>query len=288
MKEYLSISCLPIPTFIEGNHVVFHKGDLHPNRTNLQYFVLMLMTKGCLYIAEDGINYTVKKGEMFILQPKHHHYSWKPMDQETTYYWLHFYVSGEWRQSTSPISLHPAIEVPTLHFRTPTLTLHLPKHGKVPEFQKTIDVTQLLFDESTDSPDFGFWRSQQLFIDVLQSIQVHSVEESKLNSLSTRIQRYLRENFNQKITNETLSQIFHFHPNYISRALKDTIGLTPTEFLIQYRMEEAEKRLLNSNLTISEIAEDIGFQSVYYFSTSFKKYTGYAPKKYRQLKKYVV
>lgn len=243
------------------------------------------MTEGCLYIAEDGNNYSIKKGEMFILQPRHHHYSWKPMDQQTSYYWIHFFVSGEWQQSTSPVSLHSAIEVPTLHYRTPTLTLHLLKHGRVPDFSKTIAATQLIFNESTDNPGFGFWRSQQLFIDVLQSIQVHSLEESKLNTLSAKTQRYLRDNFNRKITNESLGKIFHFHPNYISRALKETIGLTPNEFLIQYRMEEAEKRLLNSDLTISEIAESIGFQSVYYFSTSFKKYTGYAPQKYRRLRK---
>lgn len=285
MKEYISISCLPLPTFIEGNQVMFNSGDLHPNRTDLQYFVLIVMTKGCLYIAEDGHNYTVKEGELFILQPKHHHYSWKPINQKTSYYWLHFYVSGRWKQASSPLSMHSAIEVPTLHYRTPTLTLHLLKHGKISDFAKTLEIIKLIFEESTDSPNFGFWRSQQLFIDVLQSIQIHSKEESKLSTLSAEIQRYLRDNFTKKITNETLGQIFHFHPNYISRSLKETIGLTPAEFLVQYRMEEAEKRLLNSDLTISEIAESTGFQSVYYFSTSFKKYTGFAPQKYRQLKK---
>lgn len=284
MKEYISISCLPLPTFIEGNKVVFEPGDKHPNRTNLEYFVLMLMTEGCLYIAEDGKNYTVRKGEMFILRPNHHHYSWREMDRHTTYYWLHFYVSGRWEQANAPLTMHSAIEVPTLHYSTPILTLHLLKHTKLADLDKTLAVVQTLFAESADPQHFAFWRSQQLFIDVLQSIQYYSQEESKLSLLSEKVQRYLRDNFNQKITNESLSQIFHFHPNYISRALKQTIGLTPAEYLVQYRMEEAEKRLLNSDLPISEIAESIGFQSVYYFSSSFKKYTGYAPQKYRQMK----
>lgn len=284
MKQYISISCLPLPTFIEGNEATFYPGDRHPNRTDLQYFVLIFMTKGTLYIAENGKDYTVSAGEMMILLPKHHHYSWKAIDEETHYYWVHFYVSGHWTQANSPTSMRPTIEVPTLHYNTPILTLHLGKHTRIPEFDKVLDTVKKLFDESTKSQSFGFWRAQQLFIDVLQFIQVHSKEESKLNELADQVQRYLRDNYAQKITSESLSAQFHFHPNYISRALKQTVGLTPAEFLVQYRMEEAEKRLLNTEMTISEIAESLGFQNVYYFSTSFKKYTGMAPQKYRSEK----
>lgn len=285
LKEYISISCLPLPTFIEGNKVTFNSGDRHPNRTNLQYFVLMFMTEGTLFIAEDGNNYTVRKGEMFILQPRHHHYSWKPIEEKTTYYWLHFFVSGKWSQGASPISMQSLIEVPTLHYFTPTMTLHLLKHVKLTDTKRLLNTVSQIFAESTDPQKFGFWRSQQLFIDVLQAIQVHSKEETKLSELSGKLQRYLRDNFSQKITNEDLSAVFHFHPNYISRALKQTIGLTPAEFLVRYRMEEAEKRLLNTNLTISEIADSVGFQNVYYFSTSFKKYKGLAPQIFRKQKK---
>lgn len=286
MKEYISISCLPLPTFIEGNQVIFHPGEKHPNRDNLQYFVLMMMTEGRLYIAEDGKNYTVKKGEMFILLPKHHHYSWKAIDTETSYYWLHFYVSGKWLQTNTPVAMQSSIEIPTLHYYTPTLTLHLLKHNRLTQSHRLLQVVKQIFEESADPKKFGFWRAQQLFIDILQEIQVHSHDESKMVELSENIQRYLRDNFSQKITNELLGSTFHFHPNYVSRALKQTIGLTPAEFLVKYRMEEAEKRLLNTGATISEIAEDVGFQNVYYFSTSFKKYTGLAPQKYRRAKKF--
>ncbi|MTV81672.1 helix-turn-helix domain-containing protein [Secundilactobacillus folii] len=287
MKSYISISCLPAPTFIEGNFVTFKPGDRHPNRDDLPYFVLMLMTQGELFIAEDGENYTVKAGEMFILRPRHHHYSWQPVQQITSYYWLHFYVSGQWGQGSSPISLKPAVQVPTLHYYTPIQTLHLLKHTKLPESKRLIQIVKQLFRESTSSQGFGFWRSQQLFIDILQEIQLHPKEESKLETLSALIQRYLRDNFTEKITNETLAHELHFHPNYVVRALKQTIGLTPAEFLSKYRMEEAEKRLLDSDLSVSAIAENVGFQNVYYFSTSFKKFSGLSPQAYRKAKKFI-
>lgn len=50
---YISISCLPLPTFIEGGYATFQAGDHHPNRNNLQYFILIFMIKGKLFISED-------------------------------------------------------------------------------------------------------------------------------------------------------------------------------------------------------------------------------------------
>lgn len=284
MKEYLSISCLPEPTFIEGNFVTFLPGQRHPNRDNLPYFILMLMTKGTLYISEDGINYTVKAGEVFILQPNHHHYSWQAFDEETSYYWLHFYVAGQWEQGPNMVSMPPLVDIPTLHYYTPAMTLHLQKHTRFKNQTHLLKLVDDIFHESKNSEGFRFWRSQQLFIDILQEIQLHPHNTSKLITISEKIQRYLRDNFDQKITNDTLSAEFHFHPNYLVRALKETIGLTPTEYLTQYRMEEAEKRLLDTNLTISEIAESVGFQNIYYFSSSFKKFAGLSPQNFRRSK----
>lgn len=51
---------------------------------------------------------------------------------------------------------------------------------------------------------------------------------------------------------------------------------------MQYRMEEATQWLLNTDTTVEDIALNVGFQNIYYFSTSFKKYTGVSPTKYRQ------
>lgn len=279
---YISISCLPLPTFIEGGYVTFHAGDRHPNRHHVQFFILMLMEKGELYIAEDGVNYTVKAGEMFILRPLHHHYSWHVMTEDTAYYWLHFYVTGRWEQQTSLVPMGSVINVPTLHHYTPVETLYLAKHVKMRHPHRLAEMTQQIFKNSEATESYGFWQAQQLFIDVLQEIQVQSQQESAMVQLSDQLQRYLRDHFNEKITSATLSREFHFHPNHLIRTLKATTGLTPTEYLRQYRMEEAEKRLLNTTMSETEIAQDVGFQNIYYFSTVFKQYTGMAPTQYRQ------
>ncbi|HIW71558.1 MAG TPA: AraC family transcriptional regulator [Candidatus Levilactobacillus faecigallinarum] len=279
---YISISCLPLPTFIEGGHKTFHAGERHPNRNHLQFFILMLMEKGELYIAEDGVNYTIKAGEMFLLRPRHHHYSWHVITEDTTYYWLHFYVMGRWEQASGLTPMGSVINVPTLHHYTPVETLYLAKHAKMQHPKRLVQMTRQIFKNSEASDGYGFWQAQQIFIDVLQEIQVQSQQESAMVQLSNQLQRYLRDHFNEKITSTTLSQEFHFHPNHLIRTLKATTGLTPTEYLRQYRMEEASKRLLNTSMSETEIAAAVGFQNIYYFSTVFKQYMGVAPTQYRQ------
>ena len=281
MTQYLSISCLPFPTFIEGGYATFEVGEQHPNRDDLQYFILMVMRKGCLFIAEDDAHYTIKAGQIFVLRPRHHHYSWKPVAERTEYYWLHFYVAGEWSQSVNPTPLTPSIAVPTLHYYTPSTTVYLAKQFNIPNQDQLMPTIRQIFEESQQSNSYGFWRSQQLFIDVLQAVQYSSAKETRLAELAAHVQEYLRTHYQSRITNEELSRVFHFHPNYISRAVKQTTGLTPDEFVKQYRMEEAKRQLLNTSLSISTIAERVGYQNIYYFSTSFKKQVGVSPRTYR-------
>lgn len=280
--QYLSISCLPLPTYVQSGHVIFNPGERHPNRNNFQFFVMMFMVRGKLYIAEDDEKYTVKPGEMFILQPKHHHYSWKPMDETTEYYWLHFSVIGDYVQDKEPKHLRSIIQVPSLHYYTPDVTLFLKKHTTISNIDEIFPIIKKIFQNSASQNAVGFWQAQQLFIDLLQQVQSQTPAKSSTAILAGQIQRYLRDHFDEKITNEKLGNLFHVHPNSVTSSMKKTFGITPNLFLTQYRLEEAVKRLLSTSEQISKIAADVGYQNVYYFSMTFKKYYGVSPLTYRK------
>ncbi|KRM41882.1 AraC family transcriptional regulator [Lentilactobacillus parafarraginis] len=280
-NQYLSISCLPLPTYVQSGHVVFNPGDRHPNRNNFQFFVMIFMVRGKLYIAEDDQEYVVGPGEMFILQPKHHHYSWKPMDQTTEYYWVHFSVTGCYLQASEPQELHSVIPVPSLHYYTPKMTLFLSKHSHITNMPGICALVKKIFQNSAAQNAVGFWQTQQLFLDLLQQVQSPATSQSQTAILATQIQRYLRDHFDEKITNEKLGQVFHVHPNSVTSSMKKTFGITPNLFLTKYRLEEAVKRLLSTSEQISRIAADVGYQNVYYFSMAFKRRYGVSPLSYR-------
>lgn len=280
-KLYLSLSCIPLPVFIEGGDVCFKPGERHPNRNDLGYFILIIMKKGCLYLGEDDQRFEVQPNEMFVLLPNHHHFSYRPCEGDTEYYWLHFASIGHWVQDEKPVTQTSMIDIPTLHYHTANYTLFLPKHQKVtntPEIHATIEK---ILQSTKDNKSFAFWKTQQLFIDVLQYIQLPALQENSGTRIALEVERYLRDHFDQKITNEQLARHFHLHPNYIIRCMKEVWDMTPMRYLNQLRIEEAKKQLLNTDDTISQIASQCGFQNVYYFSNLFKKMIGISPLNYR-------
>ncbi|GHP14011.1 AraC family transcriptional regulator [Lentilactobacillus fungorum] len=280
--RYISISCLPLPTFIQGGYAIFGAGETHPNRNDLQYFVLMFIVKGRLFIAEDGENYTLAANDMFILLPRHHHYSWKPAESQTEYYWIHFYITGKWVQEKRPVQVGSEIDIPTLHYFTPTMTMYLAKKRHFTNQEDLFSLINRIFKNSALQNNVGFWQAQQLFIDLLQMIQSPNLGESSTTRLADQIQRYLRDHFDEKITNETLGKMFHVHPNSITASMKKTFGMTPNHFLQRYRLEEAVKRLLTTREPVSTIALEVGYSNVYYFSNAFKKSYGTSPADYRK------
>lgn len=92
--DIISISTPPFPDFIEGNYRKMRKGQSHVDRKNLGFFDLIAVKKGCLFLEEDDRKYEIKENEMFILLPDRHHCSWKPCQEDTEFYWLHFYTTA--------------------------------------------------------------------------------------------------------------------------------------------------------------------------------------------------
>lgn len=74
-----------------------------------------------------------------------------------------------------------------------------------------------------------------------------------------------------------------FSPNYLSDLLRKETGKNAQEHIHYYVIEKAKGLLLNSNLTASEIAFQLGFEYSQYFSKIFKKKTGYTPTEFRTL-----
>ena len=65
-----------------------------------------------------------------------------------------------------------------------------------------------------------------------------------------------------------------------SHIFKSAIGKTPLMYITEIRISKAKELLLNTNLTMGEIAELTGFSSQNYFIRVFKKHTGISPKRY--------
>lgn len=67
------------------------------------------------------------------------------------------------------------------------------------------------------------------------------------------------------------------------KKFKQFTGLSPKDYQVQIKLKKAKALLLGSDLPISVIAAETGYESIYHFSKVFKEKTGYSPSQYRQV-----
>jgi AraC-like DNA-binding protein len=77
------------------------------------------------------------------------------------------------------------------------------------------------------------------------------------------------------------AQTLKITPNHLNKSVKLATGKTAVAFFNEIRLTEAQLRLKNTDLPVSEIAYQLGFEDPSYFSRFFKKSTGYSPTKFR-------
>lgn len=96
------------------------------------------------------------------------------------------------------------------------------------------------------------------------------------------IEEYLMEHFSEDITLQTLSDMTYMNKYYLVHAFKEYKGVSPINYLIERRIQEAQYLLETSNYSIARIAHAVGFSSQSYFAQVFRKEKGVSPKQYRK------
>lgn len=100
--------------------------------------------------------------------------------------------------------------------------------------------------------------------------------------IARQIHDYLMEHLSERITIEELSRQFHINTTTLKESFKQVYGASIAAHVNQHRMEQASKLLKNSDNSISDIAQKVGFQSQSRFTAAFKKEFGTLPSEYRR------
>ena len=94
--------------------------------------------------------------------------------------------------------------------------------------------------------------------------------------------KYLNKNYMLPLDISKLMKLCNLSRTHFFRLFKKHTNSTPFEYIKKYRLEESQKMLLCSNLSISEIGKQVGWPDQFHFSRAFKKETGLSPKNYRK------
>lgn len=93
--------------------------------------------------------------------------------------------------------------------------------------------------------------------------------------------QYIQENY-ATVRLEDIAFKFHYTPEYTSKLIKETTGMTFTEITRQVRIEKAMDMLINTNMSIATISADVGYETPEHFIRLFKKQTRLTPSAYRK------
>ncbi len=97
-----------------------------------------------------------------------------------------------------------------------------------------------------------------------------------------RVQDYLTTHCNEPLSLTAVASKFALSSRTFNRRFKHITGTTPVQHLQRCRLENAKELLRNSNLTVAEIAEHVGYQDVSYFAGLFRKHFAMPPMRYRR------
>ena len=97
----------------------------------------------------------------------------------------------------------------------------------------------------------------------------------------TKAKQFIQENYTEDLSLGQVAAAVHTSIFYFCKLFRKVTGTTFTEFVSRTRIEKAKNLLLNPNLRISEIAYEVGFQSLTHFNRVFKKIIGQSPTEYR-------
>jgi AraC family transcriptional regulator len=92
---------------------------------------------------------------------------------------------------------------------------------------------------------------------------------------------YIQEHFDQPLTLDEIASEIQMSPHYFASLFKQSVGVTPYQYITNCRIERAKYLLAHSNLTVLDICAQVGFQSQSAFTRTFRKQTATTPKAYR-------
>ncbi len=105
--------------------------------------------------------------------------------------------------------------------------------------------------------------------------------DKRVESIKTAL-TYIKDNYKEKIYIADLAEQASLNEQYFCRLFKKAIGRSPIEYINEYRIKQTRRLLEETNLSVTEICLECGYNNLGNFLREFRKYTGTTPLQYRK------
>ena len=241
-----------------------------PATRNHYLFHYVLSGTGRL-IANDskGISheYQIRSGEGFMIFPRQINTYIADPKLPWEYIWIEF-DGMRAREIIETAGLSP---------------VHPVYHASYKDLRENMKDEMIYIAEHHDATPFHLMGHLYLFIDYL------SRSSSSQITASGRVRdfyikeafNYIEQNFQNDISVENIASFCGLNRTYFGRIFKETVGKSPQQFLLSYRMAKAAELLKLTELSISDIGNAVGYPNQLHFSRAFKNVYGVSPREWR-------
>lgn len=156
-------------------------------------------------------------------------------------------------------------------------------HASYKDLRENMKDEMIYIAEHHNATPFHLMGHLYLFIDYL------SRSSSSQITASGRVRdfyikealNYIEQNFQNDISVENIASFCGLNRTYFGRIFKETVGKSPQQFLLSYRMAKAAELLKLTELSISDIGNAVGYPNQLHFSRAFKNVYGVSPREWR-------
>ena len=216
-----------------------------------------------LYTCKDT-TYHVQAGDLFVVFPNQV-VSYRAEEQDP---WQYCWVGFNGTEAKRLMDLTP--------FRPDCLILSLHNDAIL---QALTEIYEAWGNKPTD--ELNMIGKLYLFLSQLVGLQQEVREENNITSVYIEnALKYIQYNYSHSIDITSIADSIGISRSHLYRAFIKHLGISPNDYITRFRINRACSLLRNSDLTISNIANSVGYDDPLYFSRVFKKVKGVSPSMY--------
>lgn len=142
--------------------------------------------------------------------------------------------------------------------------------------------SNIIFDNITEIESFNYLFN---FLNCIRSyayLPKRDYETSKKNKLLIKINEYISERYAEKILISEMADYFNMERSYFYRKFKEITGTSIENYIISFKINQAKKLIVQSNLPLTEIASSVGYSTYPSFYKAFKKIEKTSPQEFKK------
>ncbi len=268
MAELQFQAVAPVVALNGGLFVSRGKGT-HPARV-IDSYELIFVRSGVLELFEEERRFRLGPGETLVLWPGRRHGGAAAYPADLSFFWIHFTIPPHAGDAT---------------------VVKLRQSGVVSDPERLSELCVRFLDEQERVPRGDERLSLLLSLILLEIARGRSGEGAgglAGRALAAKAREYLRVAvFDARATTASVAARLRCNPDYLGRVFKQTYGHGLTDEIHRERVRKARHLLLESRLTIGEIAAECAFGDIAFFRKVFRRLAGTTPSAFRRLHSHV-